>query len=183
MARTLFHTRRPFECQGRRGTWDKYTRKPPNFTKRRRPPKARDATRRVINEDTYQRTEEKPSTRSPVLEGAMATREVRTGGRWMTLFPGCLTDWQRAARIWEAQRRGRREKEEKKRTERHVRSEVIDADVLHVDGNIVLVGQNIGNFLDPRVFSDDPLTHLVKGSLAPGVSLQNAFTEYDSPEH
>jgi hypothetical protein len=39
----------------------------------------------------------------------------------------------------------------------------------------VLVRQNVGDFLDPRVFSDDPLTHLVKGGLEARVSLQNAF--------
>lgn len=54
---------------------------------------------------------------------------------------------------------------------RYARSEVVNADVLHVDGDIVLVGQGIGDLLDARILSDDSLTHFVQGGLDAHMSL------------
>ena len=50
---------------------------------------------------------------------------------------------------------------------RHVRGKVVDANVLHVDGDVVLVGQGVSDLLDACVLGDDPLAHLVQGGLHP----------------
>ena len=48
---------------------------------------------------------------------------------------------------------------------RHARSHVGDADVLHVDGDIVLVREAVGHARNVLVLSDDALAHLVERRL------------------
>ena len=60
---------------------------------------------------------------------------------------------------------------------RYARSGVVDADVLHVDGDVVLVREAVGHAPYVLILSDDALAHLVERRLSIPTSVLNRNTK------